>query len=208
MQLFEQYPNQVLVTASGSWTAPTTISEAIFIVAGGGGGGGGGSDAVNGNAGPATSSGTAGGAGGTTSIVGTYVSISKSGGAGGGAGVNSSSLLYGFPGLRGASSGVYGPGSNLSFCSKGEPGFPMDYHSIDTTAKNYFNGGNGGDGGDAYGTAQLMQIAPGGIYTITVGAGGTRGGCSVAGVTGGFGGGTGGKGADGFVLIMYAENGA
>lgn len=184
------------LTASGTYTLPTSPRKPVYIkvkmIGGGGGGGGGGNVTPGGNGGDttfSTASGTtfitAGGGGGSATT-----GVSVNGGVGGVVTVNSPAValiaVRGSVGGNGSTGMVNGSGGNGGTGFFGGAGGGSTGGNVSTTAYAAANSGAGGGGGSTItatvagngggsgGYIEASITNPDATYLFTIGAGGTR----------------------------------
>lgn len=201
-QLTPGFSRQSIITVSGGWTVPQSVTRVRVRVIGGGGGGGGSGSTYSGGGG-----GAGGFAQGTVTVQpGTSVSVSIGvGGAGGSSGQSGSgggSTTFG--GVLGATGGG-GGGSNNPFSQGGSGGVGQADGTIADALTQF-----GGYGTDGYGGTTAPAGAGGASAMGGGGRGASGGGAAANGQAAGSGGGgayggsvSGGQGANGLVIVEY-----
>jgi hypothetical protein len=136
------------ITASGTWTAPSGVTNVLVIAAGGGGGGGGGDDSAYGT-------GTGGGGGGGAIPQTVYLSVTAG---------HAYTITIGAGGSGGTG------GTNSSYATDGSAGGATTFDSLysfigGNRGTGSHNGGNGGGNNSHFDTA-TGPVSNGGNYLV------------------------------------------
>ena len=197
--------NLAVFSSSGTWTAPTNVTQAVIEVYGSTGGGGGGGSGGSGNANNAGGNGGNGGAGGLwtyASVVATVISGNGytvtigAGGTGGAGGAVASAGGNGNAGTTGSTGGTTSVGTLISVVGgTGGTGGGAGLAGNGVVGANGSNGSNGSQG-TSTATNVIPRLAQ--SFTITGGAGsnGVLSGTGIAGSAGT-------TGLSGYVVIWY-----
>ncbi len=183
-----QVPHLDVITATGTWTKPSNVSNVKVTVVGGGGGGGTSAGAGGSTSFGAFCSATGGAAGSSTSTaaggIGSGGDINIRGASGGGS-AEFGDALGGIP--QGGSSILGGGGTGGASGTGGNYGGGGGGYGGDTGGAGNPSTGGGGGGG-----AAIEVVAVTGNVSVTIGAGGTAGT-------------SGGAGAAGVVMVEYMD---